>query len=42
MSSIGPQRFAEETGQSFEGLHCVGLDERDLAVEIGLFLRVEF
>lgn len=42
MSSIGPQRFAEETGQSFEGLHSVGLDERDLAVEIGLFLRVEF
>ncbi len=41
MDSIGPQRFAEETGQSFDGLLSVELDQRDLAVEIGLFLRME-
>jgi len=33
--------FAEETGQTFDGLRSVELDERDLAVEIGLLLRVE-
>ena len=36
-----PQRFAEETGQPFDGLLSVGLDQRDLAVEIGLFLRMK-
>jgi hypothetical protein len=41
MSSIGPHRFAAETGQSFVGLFSVRLDERDLAVEIGLFLRMK-
>ena len=33
MRSIGPQRFAEETGQ--------GLDQRDFAIKIGLFLCME-
>ena len=39
--AIGPQRFAEETAQSLDGLFSVGLDDRDLAVEIGFFLRME-
>ena len=41
LNPIGPRRFAAETGQSFEGLLSVGLDERDFAVEIGFFLRME-
>ena len=41
LRSIGPQRFAEETGKPFNGLLSVGLDQRDVAVEIGLFLRME-
>jgi hypothetical protein len=41
LDSIGPQRFAEETGQSFDGLLSVGLDQRDLPVEIWFFLRME-
>ena len=41
--AIGPQRFAKETAtaQSLDGLFSVGLDDRDLAVEIGFFLRME-
>jgi hypothetical protein len=34
-------RFAGETGQSLEDLLSVGLDQPDLAVEIGFFLRME-
>jgi hypothetical protein len=41
LGSIGPQRFAEEIGQSFNGLLSMRLDQRDFTIEIRLFLRVE-
>ncbi len=37
----GPQLFAWETGETFNGLLLMDLDQRDFAVEIGLFLRME-